>query len=193
MHVCRFILYICDLGIKQVKSMQCEVKNMQNQETVKYLNIMIENLEKKQSILNNLLEKTVRQNECIAGKDQEGANWPQFEILMIEKDSEIEKVDEIDTAFDNMFARVKLELDSNKESYSDQIKKLQSCITNLTDTGVKISSIEERNRQEIERIMTAAKAGIGKARKNLKATSGYIASMYGNAMSTDATHIDSKK
>lgn len=154
---------------------------------------MIENLQKKQEIYDILLEKTVRQNECIAGKDQDNANWPQFEVLMIEKENAIEKVEEIDTAFDNMFARVKSELDNNKDDYKDLIKSLQDCITKLTDTGVKISSVEERNRSEIERIMTAAKAGIGKARKNLKATSGYIASMYGNAMNTDPTHIDSKK
>lgn len=166
---------------------------MQNQETVKYLNIMIENLEKKQSVLDLLLEKTVRQNECIAKKDQDSANWPQLEVLMIEKDSLIEKVDEIDSAFESMFTRVKPELDSNKDEYVALISKLQGCITKLTDTGVKISSVEERNRSEIERIMTAAKAGIGKARKNLKATSGYIASMYGNVMNTDVSQIDSKK
>lgn len=166
---------------------------MQNQEIVKYLNILIENLGKKQTIFNSLLEKTVRQNECISGKDQDSANWSQFEVLMIEKDSAIEKIDEIDTAFESIFARVKPELDNNKEDYVDLIRKLQECITKLTDTGVKISSVEERNRTEIERIMTAAKAGIGKARKNLKATSGYIASMYGNAMGVDPTSVDSKK
>lgn len=166
---------------------------MQNQETVKYLNILIENLEKKQSIFDILLEKTVSQNECVAGKDQDSANWSQFEVLMIEKDSAIEKVDEIDSAFESIFARIKPELDSNKDEYADLIKKLQASITKLTDTGVKISSVEERNRAEVERIMTAAKAGIGKARKNLKATSGYIASMYGSAMGADPTKIDSKK
>lgn len=166
---------------------------MQNKETAKYLNIMIENLEKKQGIFDALLEKTVRQNECIAGKDEENANWPQFEVLMVEKEELISKVDEIDTAFESFFARVKSELDNNKDDYADIIKKLQACITKLTDTGVKISSVEERNRSEIERIMTAAKAGIGKARKNLKATSGYIASMYGNAMRADSSQIDSKK
>lgn len=166
---------------------------MQNQETVKYLNILIENLTKKQTLLDNLLDKTIKQNECIAKKNQDNANWSQFEILMIEKDSAIEKVDEIDSAFESIFARVKPELDSNKEEYTSYIKKLQGCITTLTDTGVKISSMEEKNRAEIERIMTAAKAGIGKARKNLRATSGYIASMYGSAMGTDPTKIDSKK
>lgn len=166
---------------------------MKSQEIVNYLEILIDNLEKKQRILDMLLEKTIKQNECIANKNQDNANWPQFEVLMIEKDSAIEKIDELDSAFESIFFRIKHELDSNKKDYLEYIKKLQNNITELTDIGVKIASIEERNRSEIDRIMTAAKAGIGKARKNLKATSGYIASMYGNAIGTDATQIDSKK
>lgn len=166
---------------------------MKNAETEKYLNILIENLEKKKKVLGILLEKTVRQNECIAKKDQDSANWTQFEVLMIEKDSAIKQVEELDTAFESIFDKVKPELDNNKDDYADQIKKLKKLITELTDSGVKISSIEERNRAEVERIMTAAKAGIGKARKNLKATSGYIATMYGTNMGIDPTRIDSKK
>ena len=165
---------------------------MANSETVKYLDIMIDSLNKKQSMYNSLLDKTKSQSECISGKDYDDVNWPQFEVLMVEKDSVIESVTELDEGFDKVFARVKSELDSNKDAYKDQIKKLQELITVLTDTGVKISALEERNRQDIERIMTAAKAGIGKARKNMKVSSGYITSMYGGRVGTESTKIDSK-
>lgn len=165
---------------------------MPNTETLKYLNIMIESLQKKKSMYELLLKKTSQQSDCIEGKDYESANWSQFEVLIIEKDSIIEKIDELDTGFDKVFDRVKRELDSNKDAYKDQIRELQKLITVLTDLGVKISTSEERNRQDIDRIMTAAKAGIGKARRNMKVTSGYIASMYGGGISPDSTKIDSK-
>ena len=165
---------------------------MQNAETVKYLNIMIEALEKKKALLEELLTKTMAQSECISDKDYDGVNWPQFEIYMQEKDSAINKIEELDDGFEEVFKRVKPELDNNKDSYKDQILKLQELITALTDLGVKISAREERNRQDIERIMTAAKAGIGKARKNMKASSGYIASMYGSAVRPDSMKIDEK-
>lgn len=165
---------------------------MSKEETVKYLNIMIESLQKKQGMYESLLQKTNQQSECIDGKDYESANWSQFEVLIIEKDSIIGKVDELDIGFDKVYDRVKKELDSNKDAYKDQIKELQKLITVLTDLGVRISTSEERNRQDIDRIMTAAKAGIGKARRNMKVTSGYIASMYGGGISPDSTKIDSK-
>lgn len=165
---------------------------MSNTETLKYLNIMIESLQKKQKLLTELLIKTQKQSECIADRDYDSASWEQFQVLMIEKDEAISKIDELDAGFDQVFARVKAELDNNKDAYVSEIKSLQELITALTDTGVKISATEERNRQDIERIMTAAKAGIGKARKNMKATSGYITSMYGNTANAESMKIDSK-
>lgn len=166
---------------------------MVNKETEKYLGIMIESLEKKQYIFNQIVEKTKFQSECISGKEHDDVNWPQFEVLMIEKESAIKKVDELDEGFDKVYLRVKNELDANKDDYKEQIKKMQELITALTDIGVTIAATEERNRQEIERIMTAAKAGIGKARKNLRATSGYITSMYGSNAAMESSQIDSKK
>lgn len=165
---------------------------MQNSKTVEYLTIMIESLKKKQTIYDSLLQKTIAQGECLNGKDYETANWSQFEVLIIEKEDAIDKANELDTGFDQLFDRVKKDLDSHKDEYKAQIKELQSLITVLTDTGVKIATSEERNRQDIDRIMTAAKAGIGKVRKNMKATSGYITSMYGGNAVSDSTKIDSK-
>lgn len=166
---------------------------MKSPETIKYLSIMVESLNKKKNLFETLLAKTDAQNKCIVGKDHEDANWAQFEVLMIEKESTIKAVDELDVGFEQIFERVKPELDNNRDEYKEEIKKLQESISQLTDLGVKIAALEERNRQEVERIMTAAKAGIGKARKNMKATSGYITSMYGAGNALDATKIDSKK
>ena len=130
---------------------------MKNTETVKYLNIMIESLGKKMGLFETLLLKTESQNECITGKNHEQANWAQFEVLMIEKESTIKAVDELDAGFEQVFERVKPELDRNKDEYIEEIKTLQENISALTDLGVKIAAREERNRQEVDRIMTAAK------------------------------------
>ena len=166
---------------------------MKNPETVKYFNIMIDSLYKKKGLFDTLLAKTEAQNDCISGKDHEQANWAQFEVLMIEKESAIKTIGELDAGFEQLFERIKPDLDRNKAEYREEIKELQMKISELTDLGVKIAAQEERNRQEIDRIMTAAKAGIGKARKNMKATSGYITSMYGMGNAIDAMKIDSKK
>ena len=54
-----------------------------NNDTLKYLNIMIESLNKKLVMYGQLLTKTKSQSECISGKEFEDANWSQFEVLMI--------------------------------------------------------------------------------------------------------------
>lgn len=166
---------------------------MEKKEVEKYLSIMVDSLDKKKDCLEELMTKTVAQSRCIDGLGYDDVNWSQFEVLIIEKEAIIARVDEIDMGFDQIFSRVKSELDTNKKLYSDYIKALQNGITMLTDLGVNISAAEERNRKEIDRIMTAAKMGIGKARKNIRASSGYITSMYGGMMNVDSTSIDSKK
>jgi len=166
---------------------------MRNEETVKYLNIMVESLQKKKLVINQMLEKTMLQSELISSKEYDDVNWSQFEVLMVEKESLIEKINELDDGFEQLFSRVKPDLDADKDSYAEEIRKLQGCITELTDTGVRISATEERNRQDINRIMTSAKVGIGKARKSIKANSGYITSMYGGQPGETSSQIDSKK
>ena len=162
-------------------------------DTVKYLNIMIESLEKKERLMNLLLEKTELQGELINGKEYDDVEWPQFNIYMNEKESAIQKIDELDEGFDQVYKRVQKDLDEDASRYKDQIKKLQVLITSLTDIGVKIGAKENRNKTDIDRIMTAAKANIKSAKKNIKVSNDYIKSMYGNASVAGANMFDSKK
>lgn len=166
---------------------------MGNKETINYLAMMIDSLDKKERLLLSLVNKTELQGNCLNGLDYEGVNWAQFEILMIEKEAIIGTIEELDDGFDKLYSRVKKELDANKENYVSEIGTMKACIEKLTEIGVKISTSEEKNRREIERIMTAAKVGIGKARKNIKASSGYITSMYRAGAGLESTNIDSKK
>ena len=162
-------------------------------ETIKYLNIMIESLEKKEKLMTLLLEKTEAQGELIAGKEYDDVNWAQFTVYMNEKESAINKIDELDEGFDQVYKRVQPDLDEDAKRYKDQIKKLQVLITSLTDVGVKISAKENRNKTDIDRIMTAAKANIRSAKKNIKVSNDYIKSMYGNANVAGMNMFDSKK
>lgn len=162
-------------------------------DTVKYLNIMIESLEKKEKLMSLLLEKTEAQGELISGKEYDGVNWAQFTVYMNEKESAIQKIDELDDGFDQIYKRVQKDLDEDATRYKDQIKKLQVLITALTDIGVKISAKENRNKTDIDRIMTAAKANIRSAKKNIKVSNDYIKSMYGNANLSGMNMFDSKK
>lgn len=162
-------------------------------DSVKYLNIMIESLEKKERLMTLLLEKTELQGELINGKDYDDIDWAQFNIYMNEKESAIQKIDELDEGFDQVYKRVQKDLDEDASRYKDQIKKLQVLITSLTDTGVKIGAKENRNKTDIDRIMTAAKANIRSAKKNIKVSNDYIKSMYGNVNVAGMNMFDSKK
>lgn len=163
---------------------------MQNKE---YLMIMVDSLKKKRDLLNTLLIKTKGQTDLISGKDYDDVNWNQFDVLVEEKDNAINRIEVLDDGFEQVFSRIREDLNFNKSLYKDEIKEMQSLIKELTDIGVSIQTAEEKNRRDIERIMTASKKEIKKAKKNLKVSASYISSMYGTNMKPEPSKIDDKK
>ncbi|MDO4966814.1 MAG: hypothetical protein Q4E51_08930 [Lachnospiraceae bacterium] len=163
---------------------------MQNKE---YVMIMIDSLKKKRDLLNTLLTKTKNQADLISGNDYDDVNWNQFDVYVEEKDNAIDKIEVLDDGFEQVFNRIREDLDFNKSLYANEIKEMQSLIKELTDIGISIQTAEEKNRRDVERIMTASKKEIKRAKKNLKVSASYISSMYGNNMTPEPSRIDDKK
>lgn len=163
---------------------------MQNKE---YVTIMADSLSKKKELLETLLQKTKAQAELVTGKAHSDVNWKQFDVYMEEKDNAINRIELLDDGFEQVYERMKEEIDVNKALYADEIKKMQGLIKELTDLGVSISALEERNRKEIERIMTSSKLEIKQAKKSLKVSTSYFNSMYGTNLTPEPSHIDENK
>lgn len=164
---------------------------MQNKE---YVNIMADSLSKKRELLETLLKKTQIQAELISGKEYEDINWDHFNVLIGEKDLAINNIEVLDDGFEQVFNRMKTEIDANKSLYVSEIKSMQENIKAITDLGVAIQAAEDRNRREIERIMTKSKKEIKNAKKSLKVSTSYFNSMYKNGgMAPEPSQIDENK
>ena len=163
---------------------------MQNKE---YVTIMADSLSKKKELLETLLQKTKAQAELVTGKEHSDVNWRQFDVYMEEKDNAINRIELLDDGFEQVYSRMKEEIDVNKALYVEEIKKMQGLIKELTDLGVSISALEEKNRKEIERIMTASKLEIKQTKKSLKVSTSYFNSMYGTHMTPEPSQIDENK
>ncbi len=146
-------------------------------ETLGYLQMMIESLRKKDAVLSKIIDKNEAQAACIAEEGYDGVNWEQFNVLIAEKDTLIEKVNELDSGFQSLYDRIKDELTANKEQYKQEIAEMQSLITTLTDKGTKIMTMEERNRAKLERVLMGAKKEIKQSRKSMQVVSSYYKSM----------------
>ncbi|MCR5267224.1 MAG: flagellar protein FliT [Lachnospiraceae bacterium] len=146
-------------------------------ETQNYLQMMIESLRKKEDVLYKIIEKNEAQASCIHDKEYGEIDWDRFNVLIAEKETLIERINELDSGFQSVYDRIKDEIEKNKTSYIEEIKTLQDLITRLTDKGVEIQRSEERNRAKIEKVLMGAKKEIRRSRKSMQAVSRYYKAM----------------
>ncbi len=161
-------------------------------ETQNYLQMMIESLRKKEDVLTKIIEKNKAQADCIHDKEYGDIDWDRFNVLIAEKDTLIERINELDTGFQTVYDRIKDEIEKNKSSYIEEIKTMQDLITRLSDLSVEIQASEERNRARIEKVLMGAKKEIRKSRKSMQAVSNYYKSMSAPNADIPGT-VDKKK
>jgi gas vesicle protein len=159
-----------------------------------YLQIMIEGLTKKEALLDILLDKNKAQLQCVKGKEYEDVDWDVFNLLVSEKDVAINKINEIDDGFTDVYERIRDEVINNKDKYRDQVQKLQELITRLTEKGARIQTEEERNRQIIDAIFQKTRQQIKTQRTSINVASNYYRTMSNSVVrAAEDSILDTKK
>lgn len=157
--------------------------------TSSYMKILEETLQKKQTVLQAILEACRRQ-ETLAEQDEFDPDA--FNSIMDQKEALLERLTELDEGFEKTYEGVRKELNQNRAQYTEQIRQMQELIRRVTDLGVEIRALEERNRVKLE----ARFAGQKKEMRQVK-TSNRVASTYYKAMAnpqnTDSYFMDQKK
>lgn len=159
-----------------------------------YLQIMIDSLNKKERLLDEILERNKAQYDLIRDKQYEDVDWTAFNLRVTEKDIAIDKIIEIDGGFEETYKLVKDEVAANKDKYRDKIVTLQEIIGRLSDKGVSIQTGEERNRQIIDNIFSKTRQEIRKQRTGLNAASTYYKTMSNSVVrAAENSILDEKK
>ena len=157
-----------------------------------YIQIMIESLKKKSELLDKIIRKNEAQHECISDKAFDEIDWDDFNLIVAEKQTAIDRIVKMDEGFQSLYDRVKEQLNDNKDKYTGQIKEIQKLIQTVTEQGVKITTGEERNRKIIEKVMGTKKKEIRQTRNSLKVASSYAQTMSGDFGMDFSVH-DKKK
>ena len=157
-----------------------------------YIQIMIESLTKKSELLDRIIRKNEAQHECIAGKGFEEVDWDDFNLLVAEKQTAIDRILKMDEGFQSLYDRVKAQLNEDKDKYTDKIKEIQRLIGIITEQGVKITTGEERNRKIIEKIFGNRKKEIKRTRNSLRVANSYAQTMSGDFGMDFSTHDEKK-
>lgn len=136
--------------------------------------ILLQSLEKKNRVLDELMELNERQEELLSKEDPDMDELEASLGRMGELTDELEKLDE---GFETVYDRVRTEIITNKAMYSTEIKLMQDNIKQITDKVVRINAVKMRNKLRAESHFKKKAQDIKKAVSKTKAARNYYNSM----------------
>lgn len=138
-----------------------------------YISVLHGSLRKKLELVKELLEFTKEQNIIL---NEEDVDIDSFDKIVSEKDIRINEVLEIDKGFDSVFNKIGNTIKANPQEYRQQILEMQNLIRTITDIGVEIEGLENKNKEKFSKFILAKREEI----KDFKKSSNSAASYYKN-------------
>lgn len=154
-----------------------------------YIQIMLQSLEKKSRVLDQIIQLNEQQKTVLESADSPVED---FDETVEKKSALIEQMEQLDSGFEKLYDRVREELRINKDTYKDQIRKMQDYIRAVTDKSVQIQTQEARNKELMTSKFARVKKQARQVRTNFKATSSYYQSMSRTSV-IDPQFMDDKK
>lgn len=154
-----------------------------------YIAILQQSLEKKNRILDLIVEKNKEQRILFT---DETLPPERLEENIKEKGDLVDQLNQLDDGFEQVYNRVREILNKEKEAYRDEIKKMQELIREITDKSATVQAQEQRNKELAVQKFASVKKEIRKARTSTKAASQYYKSM-AKMNVVDSQFLDKKK
>lgn len=154
-----------------------------------YIDIMLQSLKKKTEVLDRIMKLNELQKTQL-----EGADTPveDFDKTVEDKAALLEQLEQLDSGFEKLFARVEDELKGNTAGHADEIRLMQEYIRHITDRSMQIQAQEARNKE----LMTLKFARIKKQSKAVRVNSKATTQYYKNMMKMNCVEpqfMDDKK
>lgn len=154
-----------------------------------YLTILMESLQKKIRILDQIILADQEQREAL---EDPNLDPDDFDRIVEKKAEFIDQLEQLDAGFEEVFARVKEELDGNREQYKEQIHIMQDLIRKITDKSLLIQKQEAQNKELMEKKFTAVRSQAREVRKSQKIVNQYYKNMMKNNYNAPQ-FLDNKK
>lgn len=154
-----------------------------------YIPVLIQSLEKKNEILDVIILLNKRQKEQLENPNLEP---DEFDKTVEEKGALIDELNQLDEGFQEVFQKVKDDLENNKSLYASEIQTMQDLIRRLTEKSANIQAQEIRNKGLMTQKFTAIRKQVREVRTSQKVVNQY----YRNMMKTnyiDPQFTDMKK
>ncbi len=154
-----------------------------------YIHILTDTLNKKNILLEKLLEITSLQESYISNHIPD---MDLFEQTLSEKEDYINQINQLDVGFEKIYDHVKEELSGKRIEYREYIENLQELIKQITDKSAKMQASELRNKSKMEAYLVNKKKEIKNFKINSKTASNYYKNM-NNQQALGSYFLDKKK
>ena len=149
----------------------------------KYMDMLVECLEKKNQILDSLTAINKKQTELIQNED---FSLVEFDKCVDEKGVLIDNILKLDSGFEGLYNKVGKYVADNPSEYKSQLSKMQKLITEITEKSVSIQAEEERNKALIESRFSRERNRIKSGRSQSRVAMDYYNNM------NKLNHVDSQ-
>lgn len=154
-----------------------------------YIPVLIQSLKKKNEILDVIVMLNKRQKEQLENPNLDPDD---FDKTVEEKAKLIDELNQLDDGFQEVFGKVREDLEQNRAQYAGEIKEMQDYIRRLTEKSASIQAQEMRNKD----LMTQKFSTIKKQAREVRTSQKVVNQYYKNMMKTnyiDPQFTDSKK
>lgn len=119
---------------------------MEQKEKDSYIDMLLQTLQKQKTTLQEVLDITRRQSELANVNlfDEEA-----FDETLNQKAILIARLNSLDDGFASVYGRVRSVIMEEKDTYREDVLKMQDYIKSCTDLGVEIKVLEKRNRDKL--------------------------------------------
>lgn len=158
--------------------------------TVSYMNILIDSLQKKCEVLQELDRLTREQSGLLDGDDRIDE---EFDRIYARKDVLLQKLEKQDDGFENMYSKVGEILKNNHQMYRVQIEQAQKLIRIITDLSVGIQAEEAKNKEKMKAYLQRQRREIGQIRRNESMAGQYHQNGLNRHQAGQSYFLDQKK
>ena len=139
-----------------------------------YVNMMVDTLERKKAILQQILHQTKEQETLLKDEDMD---VDAFQRILDLKGEEIEKLNQLDEGFDTLFHHVEKEINENRMAYKSRIRKMQKLINEVSEMGIRIQALEHQNSGHFKIYLANQKQVVKKFHTNNRTAANYYQNM----------------
>ncbi|MFV0341939.1 MAG: hypothetical protein ACK5JH_03485 [Anaerocolumna sp.] len=154
-----------------------------------YVNILVDTLIKKESVIDDLIDLTTNQEEILK---EEVFDIEAFDQTLFQKANKIEQLNQLDTGFEKVFQHVKDEIKNNVSDNKNQIVKLQGLITTIIEKSAKLQLMEKKNKNQFSACLMVQKKEVGQRKISNNVAANYYKNM-SSKYQGESFFLDKKK